>query len=281
MEKPIRVKTEGRIALITLNRPDSYNSFNKELLLLLRDTMATVSSGPEVDGVVITGSGRAFCAGGDLKWIDAQGKEYAPTFYELAGYFHQAVTEIRRMPKPVIAAVNGLAAGGGMSLALACDLRVMDMSAVFLQAYTSRGLSIDGGGTFSLPRLVGLAKAMEIIAFDQPINPEQALSWGLVTEVTDKGHSVKRAIELIAEIKKGRAFISFAASKRLIYESFNTSFDMQLEKEKELLSWCSEEPEGREGIAAFVEKRIPVFDREKNSSHVRLKSVMNKIDNLS
>jgi 2-(1,2-epoxy-1,2-dihydrophenyl)acetyl-CoA isomerase len=166
--------------------------------------------------------------------------------------------EIRRMPKPVVAAINGLAAGGGFSMALACDFRVMEASAVLRQAYTSNGLSIDGGGTFTLPRLVGFARALEIAAFDRPIEAEKAYSWGLVTEVVENGEGVKRAIELIEEMRKG-SLSSFAASKKLMTDSFNTAFEAHLEKERDLLSWCAGQPNGREGIAAFLEKRKPVF----------------------
>jgi len=158
----------------------------------------------------------------------------------------------------VAAAIHGVAAGGGFSLALACDFRVIEASALLRQAYTSNGLSIDGGGTFTLPRLVGMARALEIAAFDTPISAEQALSWGLVTEVVEDGQALARAMNLVEEITKGALF-SFAASKKLINESFNTSFETQLEKEREALSLCAEHPHGREGIAAFTEKRKPVF----------------------
>jgi len=164
------------------------------------------------------------------------------------------------MPKPVVAAINGLAAGGGFSIALACDFRIMETSGILRQAYTSNGLSIDGGGTFSLPRLVGLAKALEIAAFDRPIDAEKAYEWGLVTEVVDNGESVKRARELINEMKR-RSLTSFAASKKLMTDSFNTAFEGQMEKERDLLSWCADQPNGREGIAAFLEKRRPVFNK--------------------
>ncbi len=143
-------------------------------------------------------------------------------------------------------------------MALACDFRVMEASAVLRQAYTINGLSIDGGGTFTLPRLVGLARAMEIAALDRPISAEQALSWGLITEVVENGQAVKRAIELIKEMES-IPLSSFAACKKLITDSFNTSFETQLEKERETLSWCADHPNGREGIRAFLEKRKPVY----------------------
>ena len=258
MEKTVKVEKKEDIALVILNQPKSYNSFDVNMVWVLAEALVKLALDPEVAGVVITGEGKAFCAGGDLRWIKSYGQNYGAAFHELAARYHQAIVEIRRMPKPVVAAINGLAAGGGFSMALACDFRVMEASAVLRQAYTSNGLSIDGGGTFTLPRLVGFARALEIAAFDRPIDAEKAYSWGLVTEVVENGEGVKRAIELIEEMKKG-SLSSFAASKKLITDSFNTAFEAHLEKERDLLSWCADQPNGREGIAAFLEKRKPVF----------------------
>ena len=143
-------------------------------------------------------------------------------------------------------------------MALACDFRVMASSAVLRQAYTSNGLSIDGGGTYTLPRLLGLAKALEIAAFDRPISSQQALSWGLVTEVVPDGSSVKRAVEMVQEINK-LPLSSFAASKKLLTDSFYTSFETQLENERRFLASCADHPNGREGIKAFLEKRKPSY----------------------
>ena len=172
------VKTDV-IAKIALNRPEAYNAFDYELVSQLANQLTTLAGDDNVRGVVITGKGKAFCAGGDLKWALGSPARPGAAFHTLASQFHLAILEIRRMKKPVVAAVNGVAAGGGFSLALACDFRVMEKSAVLRQAYTSNGLCIDGGGTFTLPRLVGYARALEIAAFDEPISADQALSWGL------------------------------------------------------------------------------------------------------
>jgi 2-(1,2-epoxy-1,2-dihydrophenyl)acetyl-CoA isomerase len=260
VEETVKLELTDNIALVILNRPKAYNSFDLDMVRLLAETLVNLALDPEVIGVVISGEDKAFCAGGDLRWIKGYGENYGAAFHELAARYHQAILEIRRMPKPVVAAINGLAAGGGFSIALACDFRIMETSGILRQAYTSNGLSIDGGGTFSLPRLVGLAKALEIAAFDRPIDAEKAYEWGLVTEVVDNGESVKRARELINEMKKG-SLTSFAASKKLMTDSFNTAFEGQMEKERDLLSWCADQPNGREGIAAFLEKRRPVFNK--------------------
>jgi 2-(1,2-epoxy-1,2-dihydrophenyl)acetyl-CoA isomerase len=260
MEEMVKSDQVEGIALVALNRPEFYNAFNLEMIQYLAERLIELAMDQRVVGVVITGEGKVFCAGGDLKWVSGFGRSYGEAFHELAARYHQAILEIRRMPKPVVAAINGLAAGGGFSMALACDFRVMEASAVLRQAYTSNGLSIDGGGTFTLPRLIGLARAMEIAALDRPINSEQAYSWGLVTKVVEDGQAMKRAIEMVEEMKRG-SLSSFAASKKLINDSFDTSLETQLEREREALSWCADHPNGQEGISAFLEKRKPVFNQ--------------------
>ena len=254
MQEMIKLGTRDKLAEIWLNRPNAFNSFDLEMITRLSEVLIGISLQSEIEGVLISGVGKAFCAGGDLKWVRASGEDYASSFHKLAAKYHQAILEIRRMPKPVVAALNGLAAGGGFSLALACDFRVMEKSAVLRQAYTSNGLSMDGGGTFTLPRIVGSAKALEIAAFDRPIDSDLAEKWGLVTEVVEDGKSYHRAKDILLELGAG-SIASFAASKNLITDSFDTSFEVQLEKERNMLSNCADGPEGREGIRAFMEKR--------------------------
>ncbi len=258
MNEPIRTEVSDRIATVRFNRPAAFNAFDRDMITSLADTLAELAKDTDVVGVIMTGEGKAFCTGGDLKWLAGSGKSYGSMFHFLAARYHLAILEVRRMPKPVIAAINGLAAGGGFSLALACDFRVMDSSAILRQAYTSNGLSIDGGGTHSLPRMVGLARSMEIAAFDRPIPSRLALAWGLVTDVVPDGHSLKKSVELIQEICR-RPVSSFAASKRLLIDSFNTSFERQLEKEREFLAGCADHPNGKEGIEAFLQKRTPYY----------------------
>jgi 2-(1,2-epoxy-1,2-dihydrophenyl)acetyl-CoA isomerase len=248
------------IGVITFNRPESFNAFHASMIGDLAQKLIRLSGDADVMGIVLTGAGKAFCAGGDLRWLNICGMAPGAAFHALAAAYHQAIVEIRRMPKPVVAAVNGLAAGGGFSMALACDFRVMSKSAILRQAYTSNGLSVDGGGTYTLPRLVGLAKAMEIVAFDRPIPAEQALAWGLVTEVVENGQTVDRAVAMVQEIAK-LPLSSFRASKKLLTDSFDTAFEHQLEMERESLEECAEHPNGREGVKAFLEKRSPVYNR--------------------
>jgi 2-(1,2-epoxy-1,2-dihydrophenyl)acetyl-CoA isomerase len=162
------------------------------------------------------------------------------------------------MKKPVVAAINGIAAGGGFSLALACDFRIMAESAILRQAYTSAGLCIDGGGTFTLPRLVGFARALEIAALDEPISSAQALQWGLVTKVVKDGDARQAARAMLTQITE-RSIHSFAWSKKLLTDSFDTSFESQIEMERTVLSICADHPDGQEGLRAFSEKRKQKF----------------------
>jgi 2-(1,2-epoxy-1,2-dihydrophenyl)acetyl-CoA isomerase len=258
MAETVIVRQEDGVATVLLNRPEAFNAFDLELLESFAAQVIGLGADDAVRAVVISGEGRAFCAGGDLKWALTFPGGPSAAFHVLAARFHLAILEIRRMLKPVIAAVNGIAAGGGFSLALACDFRVMGKSALFRQAYTSNGLCIDGGGSFTLPRLVGLARAMEIMAFDRPISSEQALAWGLATRLVEDGTALEEATRMARELAAG-SVNSFGWSKKLLTDSFDTSFETQIERERTGLSSCAAHPEGMEGLRAFAEKRKPVF----------------------
>ena len=258
MNDPVLTQQHGNILEIALNRPEAYNALNLDLMKMLGGILSSASADQAIKGIFITGKGKAFCSGGDLKWISQQSEEAGSVLYNLAPEFHFSITEIRRMEKPVVAAINGIAAGGGFSLALACDFRVMAHSATLRQAYTSSGLSIDGGGSFALPRIIGLARAMEIMAFDNPIVAEQALEWGLVTKVVPDDEVVTEALSMLDTLSQG-ALHSFAWSKKLMTDSFNNTLETQLELERQGISDCAAHPNGREGLRAFVEKRKPSF----------------------
>jgi 2-(1,2-epoxy-1,2-dihydrophenyl)acetyl-CoA isomerase len=258
MNESVAVTANNGVAVVMLNRADAFNAFDLEMGERFARHLVTLASDRRTRGIVISGAGKAFCAGGDLKWALSQESGAPAAFHELAGHFHLAITEMRRMPKPVIAAINGVAAGGGFSLALACDFRVMAKSAVLKQAYTSSGLCLDGGGTFTLPRLVGLARALEIAAFDPPIPAEQALSWGLVTRIVDDGTALEAGIKMAEELAQ-KSLNAFGAAKQLLTDSFDTPFETQIERERKALSACAEHPEGQEGLKAFSEKRKPRY----------------------
>jgi len=261
MSALIEVTLDRQIAQVVLNRPASYNAFDYDMISQLGEHLMALAGDKNVRAVVISGCGKAFCAGGDLKWALENSTRPAAAFHQLAGRFHLAILEIRRMPKPVLAAINGVAAGGGFSLALSCDFRIMEKSAILRQAYTSSGLCLDGGGSFTLPRLVGYARALEIAAFDEPIGSDQALAWGLVTKVVEDGQALNKAADM-ARLLAQKSLNSFDRCKKLITDSFNTSFETQIEKEREALEACADHPDGLEGLTAFSEKRKPNFSAE-------------------
>ena len=247
MADPILTRRHGKILEVTLNRPEAYNALNLDMMNMLAEALSLATRDTSMTGVLITGKGKAFCAGGDLKWISQQKEEAGSVLHRLAPQFQLSILEIRRMEKPVVAGINGIAAGGGFSLALACDFRVMGQGASLRQAYTSSGLSLDGGGSFALPRLVGLARAMEIMAFDDPIASAKALEWGLVTKVVPDSEVLSEATAMLTRLSKTSL------------HSFNTTLEAQLELERQGISDCAAHPDGQEGIRAFVEKRNPAF----------------------
>lgn len=261
MADDVRVEVAERVALLTLNRPASYNALDLGLARALAEALLALGGDPGVRALVITGAGRAFSSGGDIKRALAHPHGAAAAFYELATHVHVAVGEIRRMRKPVVAAVNGVAAGGGFSLALACDLRLMATSARLRQSFTSNALCIDAGGTFTLPRLVGLARALEIAALDESIAAEQALAWGLATRVVPDETLLDEALALARRLAE-RSLSAFGEVKALLTDSFDTPWEAQLERERQGLARCVAHPDGAEGLRAFVEKRAPRYGEQ-------------------
>lgn len=260
MTDPIKVVLCDEVATVMIDRPKMYNAFDMDTISEFAEQLINIAADDTIRAVIICGAGKSFCAGGDLRWVNSWPQGPAAAFHNLAARYHQAVLEIRRMPKPVIAAIQGIAAGGGFSLALACDFRIMEESAVLRQAYTSNGLSIDGGGTFTLPRLVGLARALEIAAFDKPILADQALEWGLVTKVVPHAKALEEAENMASELAR-ISIQSFRKAKRLLTDSFSNSFEAHLELERAALGNAAAHPDGQEGIEAFLEKRKPIFNR--------------------
>ena len=252
------VERDGTIATIILNRPERLNALDVDMAALLVRHLQGLAHDDGVSSIIITGGGRAFCAGGDLGWAAAYPGGPASGLHVLASHLHQALVEIHRTGKPVIAAVNGVAAGAGFSLALACDFRVLDEAATFRQAYTSAGLSIDGGATFMLPRLAGLARALEIAAFDEPIDAAHAASAGLATRIAAAGAALDGARAIARELQ-ARSLASFASCKRLLRRSTETPLEVQLEHERAAIVACARTAEGTEGISAFIGKRAPDF----------------------
>jgi 2-(1,2-epoxy-1,2-dihydrophenyl)acetyl-CoA isomerase len=260
LTKEIKIEKKNKITIIYLNRPEHYNAFNYDLFVALGDELTKATTDDSVIGVIITGKGKAFSGGGDLKAVASYSSGMGSALHRLVPQFNRCVLEIVKMKKPVVAGINGIAAGGGFSLALVCDFRIMARSAILKQAYTTSGLSIDGGGTFILPRLVGYSRALEIAAFDEPINAEQAQNMGLVTKVVEDEKVLSEAMEIIMKLQN-RSLNSFGWSKKLLNSSFSNTFEKQLEIEREGIVDCATHPDGKEGIQAFIDKRPAVFKK--------------------
>lgn len=258
-ERVQRERIDG-VARLTFTRPQALNALDLATARDLGAALLDAGGDPAVQAVVLTGTGRAFSAGGDIRGALNHPHGPAVAFSELAAVVHGCITEVRRMAKPVIAAINGVAAGGGFSLALACDFRLMAASARLKQGFTSNALCIDAGGTFTLPRLVGLARALEIAAFDEPIAAEQALAWGLVTRVVPDEALLDEAQRLARTLAE-RSLHTFGQVKRLLTDSFDTSLETQLERERDGLVRCVAHPDGAEGMRAFLEKRPPRYNQ--------------------
>jgi 2-(1,2-epoxy-1,2-dihydrophenyl)acetyl-CoA isomerase len=248
-----------KIAKVFFNRPEIYNPLDLQTARELYSILHKLGNDKDVFAVILSGRGKAFSAGGDIPTAlkHPGGPEVA--FHEMAINVHPCIMEIRKMRKPVIAAINGVAAGGGFSLCLAADFRVIDETAIMKLGFTSNALSIDAGGTFNLPRIVGLARAMEIATFDEPIDAKKALEWGLVNKIAEKGISVEESVKMAKKIFE-KSLNTFGWSKHLINTSFESTIETQLEKEHEGLVSCVSHRDGIEGLNAFVEKRKAEFN---------------------
>ncbi len=258
-DSPILYQRNGSTAQITLNRPAVLNAIDMNMVTMLQAHLYDASQDTTVRAVLLTGQGRAFCAGGDLRFARAMNPEQpGGSFLALTAVLHNCIAEIRTMPKPVIAAINGPAAGAGLFLALACDLRIMAESAYLKQSNTSYGLSIPAGGTFLLPRLLGLGLALEIAMLDEPIAAQRALALGLVTKLTSDGALMEDAHGLATQLAH-RAGDALGRTKQLINGAFDHTLEEQLCLERQAVAASANTAEGREGVAAFLEKRQPDF----------------------
>ncbi|ASS86197.1 2-(1,2-epoxy-1,2-dihydrophenyl)acetyl-CoA isomerase [Geobacillus lituanicus] len=254
MYETIRYEVKGQVAWLTLNRPDQLNAFTEQMNAEVTKALKQAGADPNVRCMVITGAGRAFCAGEDLSGVteemnhgDVLRTRYAPMMKAL-----------HRFEKPVVAAVNGAAAGAGMSLALACDFRLLSEKASFAPSFIHVGLVPDAGHLYDLPRLVGRAKALELAVLGDKISAEQAASLGLATKViplSEWEEGVKQFAERLAAMPTK----AIGLIKRLLREGEETTFDRYLEREAECQRIAGMTADHREGVKAFFEKRKPLF----------------------
>jgi 2-(1,2-epoxy-1,2-dihydrophenyl)acetyl-CoA isomerase len=250
------------VARMTLNRPDAANAFNLELAREFGDAVRRTVEDPSVRAVLISGAGRMFCAGGDLKAFAAHPQGDLPALLEqLTGFLHRGLLALAHCNAPVIAAVHGSAAGAGMSLACACDFVIAAESAKFTMAYTRAGLTPDGSATWYLPRIVGMRKTLELAIRNTVLTAAQARELGLVSEVVPDAELGGRAGAVAAELAAGPTQ-AFGGVKRLLLESANATLEDQLKRETSWIAQIAQTRDAREGIAAFVAKRLPRFTGE-------------------
>ncbi|MDB5971482.1 MAG: hypothetical protein JWQ90_3932 [Hydrocarboniphaga sp.] len=255
----VNTERHGRVALIELNRPEAMNSIDPVMKRELPSALEDAARDPEIGAVVLTGAGKAFCTGSDLKAGGGGGDTGLRKVARSLLYDYQPVLELLvRMDKPVIAAVNGPAAGMGMSLALACDLVVMSRSAYLLSPFVNVGLVPDGGAAWFLTRRLGYGRAFEVLADGQKISAEQCLAWGLANRIAEPDELRAGALQWAAQLAE-RAPIAMALTKRIARLSLGTGLSEMLGVEAELQAMSAATDDSREAIAAFVEKRKPTF----------------------
>jgi 2-(1,2-epoxy-1,2-dihydrophenyl)acetyl-CoA isomerase len=245
-------------ATITLNRPDKLNSFNDAMHAALRDVVGECETDPLIRAVLITGAGRGFCAGQDLSDRDASSGTLPDLGDTLERNYNPLIRRLRGLQKPVVCAVNGVAAGAGANMALACDIVLAARSASFIQAFCKIGLIPDAGGTYTLPRLIGQARAMGLSMLGDKLPAEQAAQWGLIWRVIDDDQLMSEAHKLCAHFATQPTH-ALALMKKALNASLEHNLDQQLEVERNLQRSAGQSEDFREGVQAFLEKRPARF----------------------
>ncbi len=256
------VETRDGVTTLTFNRPEARNALSLEMRAALRDALHDAEMDPSVRCVLLRGSGGHFMAGGDVKSMaealkqspEAIRKQFLLRIHDL----HPIMFSMRRMPKPIVASVEGAAAGAGVSIALACDLAIASEDAFFTLAYVNLGTSPDGSASFHLPRTVGIKKAMEIALLGDRFDAATAERMGLINFVVPSGDLASETEKLVRRLASGPTH-AYGNTKRLLYRSLENAFEAQLQMEAEMFADCAARQDYREGVTAFVEKRKPVF----------------------
>ncbi len=258
-DEPVLVNQDGAVVTLILNRPEKLNAWGEGMREALTAALTMVAREPALRVAVITGAGRGFCGGGDINlMIDLKENHHSATFREYLEAGHELVRQIRRLPKIVLASVNGPAAGAGMNLALACDLRIASDRASFAQAFVRIGLHPDWGGTFFLPRLVGIGRALEMFALGDPVNAAEAHRVGVVNCVVPHDRLQEETRNLALRLAEAPP-IPVAQLKQALYERLETELGVMMEHEVSAQMKCFDSEDFREGLQAFREKRKPNF----------------------
>ena len=252
----IRYEVIDQVAKITLDRPDKYHSFNREMALELQAKFTLAKEDHRVRSILLTSTGKAFCAGQDLgEATDPNGPELETIVKE---HYNPMIKQIRSIDKPVICAVNGIAAGAGASIALCCDIVVANEDAVFIQAFSKIGLIPDSGATYFLPRLIGIQKATALMMTGEKISAQEALNMGMIYKVYTKDQFEKNSWDLAKNLAN-MPTKGLALTKKLLNTSYLNTLDKQLENEMEFQKIAGDSFDYKEGVAAFLEKRSPKF----------------------
>ena len=258
-DQPVLYGIDAGVATITLNRPEAMNSLDTATKLALRDDIRRAADDQSVRAVVLTGSGRAFCVGQDLnEHADALRSGSASLGTTVEQHYNPIVKGLATMGKPVVAAVNGVAAGAGASFAFACDFRIVGQSAGFNLAFTAIGLSCDSGSSWTLPRLVGWAKARELLMLPRTVRGDEALALGLATEVVSDGAVLTRARELARQLASGPT-LAYAAVRDVLNYSATHSLDESLVREGEMMNRTGATEDHRSAVTAFLAKQKAEF----------------------
>jgi 2-(1,2-epoxy-1,2-dihydrophenyl)acetyl-CoA isomerase len=263
-ESSILVDVRKGYRVITLNRPQRLNSFTEDMHVALKQALDEAEGDSTCRALMITGAGRGFCAGQDLNDRLAKPGETIVLGGTLEQYYNPLIRRLRAMPFPVVAAVNGIAAGAGANIALACDIVVASKSASFLQAFAKIGLVPDSGGTWFLPRLVGPARARGLALLADPLPAETAESWGLIWKCVPDGELIGAANELCMRFAVGPTY-GLSLIKRALDASETNDLSAQLDLERDFQRSAGSSPDYKEGVSAFMEKRAPKFTGEKGS----------------
>ena len=254
----ITFEVKDGVGLITLNRPDDGNAITLEMAGEMLEAARRCDQEPEIRAVVLTGSGRMFCAGGDLKTFAAQGEKISSYMKEVVQAFHGAIIRFKAMDAPLVGAINGTAAGGGLSLALIPDIAIAGESAKFTVGYTKVGLTLDGGASYYLARLVGLRRAKEMALLNPVLSAAEALAWGLINRVVADEQVLPTALTIAYELAQGPTR-AYGETKRLFLTGATEGLESQLEREARAIAALAGSADGQEGMAAFIEKRRPRF----------------------
>ena len=246
------------VATITLNRPDAYNALTLQMTRELFQAVLQVDENRKVRSVVVTGAGKAFCAGGDVKDFADNLSTVGVHLKELTTYLHGVVSRLVRSPKPVIMGVNGVAAGGGMSLALSGDLVVAAESAKFTMAYSKIAATPDGSSSYFLPRLCGVRRALELHYTNRVLSAREALDWGLVNRVIPDAEFRQALAALARELARGPT-LAFGGAKLLFHQGSHESLETQMELEAQSIAGAGKTEDFKRGVAAFVQKKPPTF----------------------